>query len=61
VNAQLDEFTIDFVRMDPVQPRGMVVARVTGSPPFLRKFIDELEQVWQDWVWGSSQPETREP
>ena len=61
VNAQRDEFTIDFVRMDPVQPRGMVVARITCSPPFLREFIDELERVWQNWAWGSSPPETREP
>ncbi len=29
VTGKSDEFTIDFVRLDPVEPRGMVVARVT--------------------------------
>ena len=61
VNGGQDEITMDFVRLDPVEPRGIVVARITCSPPFLRTVIDELERVWQDWVWGSSPPETRSP
>jgi hypothetical protein len=36
VNGSQDEITIDFARLDPVEPRGIVVARVTRSPPFLR-------------------------
>ena len=56
-----DEITMDFARFDPVEPRGMVVARVTCSPSFVRRVIDELERVWRDRVWGSSPPETRNP
>lgn len=29
-----DEVTMDFIQMDPVESRGMVVARVTCSPTF---------------------------
>ena len=29
VNGGHDEITMDFARLDPVEPRGMVVARVT--------------------------------
>lgn len=61
VTGKSDEFTIDFVRLDPVEPRGMVVARVTCSPTFVRDVMDELERTWHDWMWGSSPPETREP
>jgi Protein of unknown function (DUF3467) len=61
VKGDPEEVTMDFVRLDPWQPRGMVVARVTCSPQSLRRFMDELERVWHDWMWGSSPPETREP
>ncbi|MEO5634945.1 hypothetical protein [Gaiella sp.] len=50
VEAWADEVTMDFIRMDPVQSRGMVVARVTCSPTFLRTLVDKLEGVWQDWA-----------
>jgi hypothetical protein len=60
VNGRQDEVTMDFVRVDPVEPRGIVVARVTCSPQFLRQLMDELEDVWQHWVWSSSPPETWE-
>ena len=43
--ALADEVTIDLVRLDPFQPRGIVVSRLTCSPRFLRELIDELEQV----------------
>jgi len=56
-SARLDEVTIDFVRLDPQEPKGMVVARVTCSPLFLRSLIDDLEHVWHDWVWSTSPPE----
>ena len=59
VNGSNDEITMDFVRLDPVEPRGIVVSRVTCSPQFLRTLMDELERVWHDWMWGSSPPETR--
>jgi len=61
VNGSDDEITIDFARLDPVEPRGIVVSRVTCSPRFLRTLMDELERVWHDWVWDSSPPETRDP
>ena len=60
VEARPDEVTMDFIRMDPVASRGMVVARVTCSPTFFRNFVDKLEGVWQTWVWGSSSPETKD-
>lgn len=59
--AHADEVTIDFVRVDPREPKGMVVARVTCSPGFLRGFIDDLERVWHDWAWRTSPPEPRGP
>jgi hypothetical protein len=61
VNGSNDEITIDFARLDPVEPRGIVVSRVTCSPQFLRTLMDELERVWQHWMWGSSPPEMRSP
>jgi hypothetical protein len=44
------EFTIDFVRMDPLQPRGIVVARVSGSSLFVMQLIDTLNRLWHDWA-----------
>jgi hypothetical protein len=58
VEASADEVTMDFIRIDPVEARGMVVARVTCSPAFLRNFVDKLEGVWQTWAWRSSSPDT---
>lgn len=54
--AHADEVTIDFVRLDPREPTGMVVARITCSPGFFRDLIDGLERVWHDWVWRSEPP-----
>lgn len=51
---------MDFIRMDPVENRGMVVARVTCSPAFVREFVDRLESVWQTWVWRTSSPEPQD-
>jgi uncharacterized protein DUF3467 len=56
VEAKPDEFTIDFIRVDPRQPRGMVVARVTVSPNFMRSFLDQGERVWQTWVDSTPPP-----
>ena len=44
------EFTIDFVRLDPNQPRGIVVSRVSGSALFIMQLIDTLHAAWQDWA-----------
>jgi hypothetical protein len=51
------EFTIDFVRMDPTLPRGIVVARVSGSPTFIMQLIDTLGTVWHDWAKKTMPPE----
>ena len=59
VDAKSDEFTIDFIRIDPRQPRGMVVSRVTLSPNFMRDFLDDAEGVWQTWADRSLPPEAR--
>ena len=59
VDAGVDDFTIDFIRVDPRQPRGMVVARVTLSPGFMRDFVDDCETVWQTWAERSMPPEAR--
>lgn len=45
VNGGHDELTMDFARLDPVESRGVVVARVTCSPAFVRTIIDELGRV----------------
>jgi hypothetical protein len=58
--AHSDEVTVDFVRVDPREPSGMVVARITFSPQFLRHLMDDLERVWHEWV-GRSEPPEEEP
>jgi hypothetical protein len=54
------EFTIDFVRLDPLLPRGIVVARLSGSPTFIMQLIDTLTGVWQDWAKKAMPPEVYE-
>ena len=51
------EFTIDFVRQDPLLPRGIVVARISGSATFIMQLIDTLQAVWQDWAKKTMPPE----
>jgi uncharacterized protein DUF3467 len=51
------EFTMDFVRMDPQAPRGIVVARVSGSSLFVMQLIDALNAAWQDWAKKAMPPE----
>jgi hypothetical protein len=63
------EFTIDFVRLDPTLPRGIVVARISGSATFIMQLIDTLDTIWHDWaekamppeVHGTDAPETNDP
>jgi hypothetical protein len=54
------EFTIDFVRVDPLLPRGIVVARVSGSATFIMQLIDTLNAVWHDWAKKAMPPEVHE-
>ena len=54
--AHADEVTIDFIRVDPREPSGLVVARVTCSPGFFRDLMDELERVWHDWASRTHPP-----
>ena len=49
-NFTAHEFTIDFVRMDPVLPKGIVVARVSGSPLLVMELREKLERVWHTWT-----------
>jgi hypothetical protein len=51
------EFTIDFVRIDPLLPRGIVVARISGSATFIMQLIDTLNTVWHDWAKKAMPPE----
>ena len=51
------EFTIDFVRLDPTVPRGIVVARLSGSATFIMQLIDTLNDVWHDWAKKAMPPE----
>lgn len=44
------EFTLDFVRLDPVRKSGIVVARVSVSPLFVTQLIDALGQNWQNYA-----------
>jgi hypothetical protein len=40
-----DEVTIDFIRVDPREPSGLV-----------RDLMDELERVWHDRAWRTQPP-----
>ncbi|MSO95764.1 MAG: hypothetical protein EXQ81_08230 [Thermoleophilia bacterium] len=59
VNEGHDEIPIDVARLDPVEPRRIVVSRMTFSPPFPGKLLGKIERVWHGWVWSWSPPETR--
>jgi hypothetical protein len=59
LDAKPDAFTLDFIRVDPREGRGMVVARVTCSPHFARSLIDDLERLWQTWAEQSLPREAR--
>ena len=51
------EFTIDFMRVDPFEPRRIVVARVSGSAAFVMQLNDMLRAVWHDWAKLAMPPE----
>lgn len=53
------EFTIDFIRMDPFAPRGILGARVSGSARFIMELIDNLRRDWDAWAKERMPPESR--
>ena len=58
------EFTLDFARMDFAPGEGVtggiVVARVSMSPLFIRQLIDALESNWQQYAERAMPPEVRQ-
>jgi hypothetical protein len=46
VSQTIHEFTLDFARLDPTTSKGIVVARVSVSPLFVKQLIDVLGQEW---------------
>ena len=51
------EFTIDFVRVDPFEAVGVVVARVSMSTLFVTWLVAALEVVWHDRARTALPPE----
>jgi hypothetical protein len=61
VSHSLHEFTIDFVRIDPIQAnRGIVVARVGLSPLMVHQLLDALRQNWQAYAENAMPKEVRD-
>ena len=60
VSYSRHEFTIDFIRIDPFAPLGVVVARVSGSSAFISELTDALSAVWHHWAQWAMPPETGE-
>ena len=54
-----DEFTLDFIRVDPRESRGAIVARVAVSPRLMRSLLDTGECCWQTWSDSTMPPEAR--
>ena len=44
------EFTLDFMRMDPVEAQGICVARVALSPLAVAQLLDTLAPLWRQWL-----------
>ncbi len=59
IAPRADEFTLDFIRVDPREPRGAIVARVALSPRLMRQFLDDGEMSWQTWSESGLPPEVR--
>jgi hypothetical protein len=51
------EMTIDFVRLDPVDAQGVLVARVSCSPLTAGELVDKLTPLWRQWVAENLPPE----
>jgi hypothetical protein len=54
-----DDVTIDFIRLDPFENRGVVVARVALTPWAIGELADSLLGVWQTWMRNSMPPEAQ--
>ena len=55
------EFTLDFVRLDPIQRgRGIVVARVAVSPLLIDQLREALRINWAEYVSKSMPQEVRD-
>lgn len=57
------EFTIDFVRLDPLmrpEAAGIVVARVNVSPLFITQLITALEDNWAKYAAKAMPQEVRD-
>ena len=59
IASRPDEFTLDFIRWDPREPRGAIVARVAMSPRLMRQLLDDGERSWQTWSESTLPPEVR--
>lgn len=63
VSASPYEFTLDFARLEFALEGvtgGIVVARVSMSPLFIRQLIDALESNWQKYAARAMPPEVGE-
>jgi hypothetical protein len=56
VARRFDEFTIDFLRADPFEPRAFLVSRVVGSPTLVVALRDSLAAVWHDFLRETMPP-----
>lgn len=54
------EFTLDFVRLDFQQKKGIVVARVSVSPLFITQLIDALKANWEKYAERALPKEVRD-
>jgi Protein of unknown function (DUF3467) len=59
VSHSMHEFTIDFVRLDSTQPRGIVVSRVSVSPLFVTQLIEALTDNWRKYAEKAMPKEVR--
>jgi hypothetical protein len=58
VYGGLDEFTVDFVRLDPIDDaKGVLVARVAVSRACVLKLRRDLDIVWTEYVRATLPPE----
>ena len=61
VSHSVHEFTLDFVRMDPIQPgRGIVVARVAVSPLLIDQLREALRINWEAYAEKALPKEVRD-
>ena len=53
----VDGLTIDFIRTDPFDDAGVVVARIACSYTTFAELADTLQGLWHHWGWRSSPEE----